>query len=381
VSAPRLHDPARRDLASDNCAGVHPEVLAALEEANLGHQPSYGEDVYTERLGAVVRRHFGADALAFPVFNGTGANLVALQAMASRWEAVVCAESAHLHTDECAAPEQHGLKLLTLRSPDGRLDPYDVEAVVGEAAANRHRGQPGVLSISQSTELGTCYTPDDISAIAASGHRLGLRVHLDGARLANAAASLGVSLRALTTDAGVDVVSLGATKNGGMFGDCVVVLRPEAVHGLPYLHKATTQLPSKTRFVSAQLIALLDGDLWLRNARAANEMAGRLVRGVAEVPGVRVMHPVHANAVFVQIPPSVSAALRTACSVTPWDDAAHVVRLMTAFDTEARDVDGFLAALAEAAAGGAPPASAEGAEGSDGEAPPASAEGDAPVSP
>ncbi|WP_202806679.1 threonine aldolase family protein [Kribbella catacumbae] len=349
----RLHDSAWIDFGSDNCAGVHPEVMAALVEANGGHQPSYGADVYTARLREVVRRQFGPNAQAFPVFNGTGANIVALQAMAGRWAAVVCAESAHLHTDECAAPEHHGFKLLTLPAPDGRVNPADL-ASVAAYRANRHRAQPGVLSLSQATELGTCYDLEHLRALTAEAHRLGLPVHVDGARLASAAVTLGCSLADLTTAAGVDVLSLGATKNGGMFGDCIVVLDPAVVHGLPYLKKASTQLPSKTRFISAQLVALFDGDLWARNAEVANEMAQRLAAGLARVPGVAVVHPVQANAVFVQMPDGMAQSLRKSYSFSTWDEARGVVRLMTAFDTNAADVDAFLAAAAE----GTVPASA-----------------------
>lgn len=339
----RLHDARRIGFASDNCAGVHPDVMAALAEANGGHQPSYGADVYTARLREVIRRQFGPKAQAFPVFNGTGANIVALRAMAERWQAVVCAESAHLNTDECMAPEHHGFKLLTLPAADGRVDPADL-APVAAHRANRHRAQPGVLSLSQTTELGTCYGLPHLRRLTEDAHRLGLPVHLDGARLANAAVTLGCSLADLTTAAGVDVVSLGATKNGGMFGDCIVVLDPASVRGLPYLKKATTQLPSKTRFISAQLLALLDGDLWARNAKAANEMAQRLAAGLARVPGVRVVHPVQANAVFARLPTDVADSLRESCAFSTWDETSGVVRLMTAFDTTAADVDTFLAA-------------------------------------
>jgi threonine aldolase len=352
MRAQRLHDPERRDFGSDNFAGVHPQVLAALATANGGHQPGYGADAYTARLRDVVRREFGPQAEVYPVFNGTGANIVALQAMAQRWEAVVCAESAHLHTDECAAPEHHGFKLITLASPHGLLTPDQLVPIAADRA-NRHHAQPGVLSLTQSTELGTCYSPDELHALTDQAHRLGLRVHVDGARLANAAAHLGTSLRALTTDAGVDVLSFGATKNGAMFGDCVIVLAPDAVVGLPYLKKASTQLPSKTRFISAQLLALLDDGLWLRNAAHANAMADRLHRGLLEIPGSRITHPVQANAVFAVLRDGVAAALRERWTFSTWDAGTGEVRLMTSFDTTADDVDGLVAA-AHAATGRIP---------------------------
>ncbi len=352
MSIERLHDPERHDFGSDNFAGAHPEVLAALATANCGHQPGYGADVYTARLRDVVRREFGAQAEVYPVFNGTGANIVALQAMAQRWEAVVCAESAHLHTDECAAPEHHGFKLITVPAPHGLVGPEVLPAIAADRA-NRHHAQAGVLSLSQSTELGTCYSPDELRALTSTAHRLGLRVHVDGARIANAAARTGASLRELTTDAGVDVLSFGATKNGGMFGDCVIVLDPQATAGLPYLKKASTQLPSKTRFVSAQLLALLQDGLWLRNAAHANAMAERLHRGLLEIPGTRVTHPVHANAVFAVLPDGVADALRERWTFTTWDATTGEVRLMTSFDTTADDVDALVAA-AHAATGRIP---------------------------
>jgi threonine aldolase len=342
------HDPGRRDFTSDNCASVHPTVLAAIGRANGGHQPGYGADVYTERLREVIRSEFGPRAQVYPVFNGTGANVVALQAMAGRWEGVACAESAHLHTDECGAPEHHGLKLVTLPSPDGRIDP-DALSAVARDAANRHHPQVSVVSITQSTELGTCYGVAELGRLTEAAHRVGFGVHLDGARLANAAASLGCSLRDLTTDAGIDVVSLGLTKNGGLVGDCIVVLNPDRVRGLPYLKKACTQLPSKSRFISAQALALLAEDLWLRNADHANEMARELGRGLADLPEVRIVHPVEANAVFASLPESMITALRGHYEFATWDVDRGVVRLMTAFDTEPGDVRAFLATAARAA--------------------------------
>ena len=337
----------RRDFASDNCAGAHPDVLAALAGAGRGHQPSYGDDDYTTQLRHVVRDEFGPQAQVFPVFNGTGANIVALQAMARRWEAVICSTAAHLHTDETAAPELHGMKLLPVASPDGRIDPGALEPVV-RSGANPHHPQPGVLTVSQTTELGTCFTREHLRELTLEAHRLGLTVHIDGARIANAAATLGCSLRELTTDAGVDVISWGATKNGGVFGDLVLVLDPEAAPGTPYLQKATTQLPSKTRFVSAQVLALLEDGLWRRNAQASNAMAARLRDGLAGLPGVRIVHPVESNAVFAQLPDPVSERLREDYSFSTWDADSGVVRLMTAFDTEDSDVDGFVAAARSA---------------------------------
>ncbi|MDC7120520.1 low specificity L-threonine aldolase [Cellulomonas fimi] len=342
----RLHDADHRDFASDNYAGAHPEVLAALVDANGGHQTAYGADAYTARLQEVVAAHFGDGATTYPVFNGTGANVLSLQALLPRWGAVVCAESAHIQTDENGAPERvGGLKLLTVPTPDGKLTP---ELVARQAwgFGDEHRAQPGVVSITQSTELGTLYTPDEIRALADQAHDLGLRLHVDGARIANAAAALDLPLRAFTTDVGVDVVSLGGTKNGLLFGEAVVVLDEAAAPGLAYLRKMNMQLASKMRFVSAQLVALFEDDLWLRSARHANAMAARLRAGLDALGDrVHVTLPTQANGIFVTLPRAVSAELRRTWKFYDWHPESGEVRLMCAFDTTEADVDAFLAEL------------------------------------
>ncbi|HEY0186180.1 MAG TPA: beta-eliminating lyase-related protein [Cellulomonas sp.] len=347
----RRHDPDRRELGSDNYAGVHPEVLAALAVANEGHVPGYGADPYTEHLQDVLRGHFGADAVGYPVFNGTGANVLALQSMLPRWGAVICAETAHINTDENAAPERvGGLKLLTVPTPDGRLTPELVDRQA-RGFGDQHRAQPGVVSITQATEVGTVYRPEQTRALADHAHGLGMLLHLDGSRLVNAAAALDLPLGALTTDVGVDVLSLGGTKNGALFGEAVVTLTPGATDGIEYQRKVDMQLASKMRFVSAQLIALFEGDLWLRSARHANAMAARLGAGAATVPGVRIAQPTEANGVFAALPPGVADRMREVRRFYDWDAAAGVVRWMCAFDTTEQDVDGFVAALRSAVAG------------------------------
>ncbi|MDT0446306.1 threonine aldolase family protein [Streptomyces johnsoniae] len=347
TDARRHHDPAVRGFASDNYAGVHPEILAALALANGGHQPAYGADDYTAHLQEVFRAHFGPRAEAFPVFNGTGANVVALTALTDRWGAVITTTTAHIHVDECGAPERvGGLKLLPVPAPDGKLTP---ELVAREAFGwdDEHRAMPQVVSLTQSTELGTLYTPEEIRAVSDFAHERGMAVHLDGARIANAAAALGLPMSAFTTDAGVDVVSFGGTKNGMMFGEAVLVLRPEAVRAMHHVRKLSMQLTSKMRFVSAQFEALLAGDLWLRSARHANAMAARLAAGAREVPGVTVLHPVDANGVFARLPHDVSERLRKRHRFYFWDEAAGDVRWMCSFDTTEEDVDAFLDALRE----------------------------------
>ncbi|WEV24230.1 low specificity L-threonine aldolase [Streptomyces sp. 71268] len=347
TDARRRHDPRVRGFASDNYAGAPPEIMAALALANEGHQVAYGEDDYTSHLQDVMRSHFGPLAVTYPVFNGTGANVVALQALTDRWGAVIAADSAHINVDECGAPERvGGLKLLTVPTPDGKLTPelIDREAYGWE---DEHRAMPQVVSITQSTELGTLYTPDEVRAICDHAHERGMKVHLDGARIANAAASLDVPMRAFTYAAGVDVLSYGGTKNGMLFGEAVVVLNPDAVRAMKHLRKLSMQLASKMRFVSVQLEALLAKDLWLRQARHANTMAQRLADGVRGVDGVEILHPVQANAVFARLPREVSERLQKRYRFYFWDEAAGDVRWMCSFDTTEEDVDGFVTALKE----------------------------------
>lgn len=346
------HDPRLKAFASDNYAGAHPEILQAIVTANGGHQVSYGDDVYTEALQGVFKQHFGEQAQAWPVFNGTAANVVSLRSMTAPWEAVICAESAHINTDEGGAPEvAGGIKLLTVPTPDGKLTPELIDRQAW-GFGDVHRAQPKVVSISNTTELGTVYSPDEIAAICAHAHDLGLRVHLDGSRLTNAAAALDVPLRALTTDAGVDVLSFGGTKIGLLYGEAVVVLDPAAAAGVDYIRKTYMQLSSKMRFVSVQFEALLSGDLWLRNARQANAMGRRLAEAVRGIPGVEVSRAVEANAVFAVLPKDVADRLRKRFRFYTWNEATGEVRWMCAFDTTEEDVEAFAAALAEEIAAG-----------------------------
>ncbi len=346
-----LHDTTIRGFASDNYSGVHPEVLAAIGDASGGHQIAYGEDDYTARLQEVFVQHFGEGVEAFPVFNGTGANVVGLQSMLPRWGAVVAASTAHINVDEGGAPERvAGIKILNVPTPDGKLTP---ELIDREAWGwgDEHRAQPLVVSITQSTELGTLYTPGEIRAIADHVHARGMRLHLDGARISNAAAALDLPLRAFTRDAGVDVLSFGGTKNGAMLGEAIVVLDPAASEGLPFLRKLNMQLSSKMRFVSAQLIALLEGDLYLRNARHANAMAARLRAAVeaglddGTISGVAFTQPTQSNGVFATLPDGVADRLRQSFRFYDWDAAKNEVRWMCSFDTTEADVDAFVAEL------------------------------------
>jgi threonine aldolase len=344
-----------RTFASDNWAGIHPTVLAAIVEANRAgdHVPAYGADPVTAAAEELFRSHFGPEVEVCLAFNGTGANVVGLQALLRPFEAVICAESAHINTDECGAPERFlGSKLVTVSSPDGKLTPELAESVAG-GVGDQHHVQPRVVSITQSTEVGTRYTVAEVAALASWAHDRGMLLHLDGARLANACAALGVGLGAFGSEAGVDVLSFGGTKNGAMGAEAVVVF-PSSGAGLsgsgslPFIRKQSMQLASKMRFVSAQFVALLTDDLWRTNAEHANAMAARLAAGVSEVPGVTLAHPVQANGVFAVLPPSVTAAVQSEYPFYVWDEATGVVRWMASFDTTEEDVDGLVAAVSRA---------------------------------
>ena len=335
-----------RSFASDNYAGAHPEVIDAVVRANAGHAVAYGEDDETARLADLVLEHFGSRAQVFPVFNGTGANVVALQSICRPWEAVICAETAHVNVDEGGAPEKvAGLKLWTTPTADGLLPPADVD-VHAVRFGDVHRPQQAVVTVTQSSELGTAYSVEQLGTLVDHVHSLGMKVHLDGARLANAAAGLGVELRAITTDVGVDVVSFGGTKNGAMGAEAIVVLNPDLADAVPFLRKSSMQLASKMRFVSAQLCALLTDDLWRRNAAHANSMAQRLLEGAQGIPGVRIARRVDANAVFAFIPRDVTARLQENYRFYEWDEHTGEVRWMCSWDTTADDVDGFVDAIA-----------------------------------
>ncbi|WP_147104333.1 threonine aldolase family protein [Nesterenkonia populi] len=340
-------DPAAhpRTFASDNYSGAHPEVLAAVAEANVGHAPAYGEDPWTAQLQELIRDLFAPDAVACPVFNGTGANVVGLQAALPRWGAVICAASAHINSDEGGAPEKTaGLKLLPVEAPEGKLTPELVDKHAW-GWGDPHRAQPLAVSISQSTEFGTCYTPGEVRALADHAHESGMILHMDGSRLGNAAAHLGTGLAAITSDAGVDMLSLGGTKNGLLGAEAVVVLSPESAPGLEYLRKSTMQLGSKMRFVSAQLTALYGGDLWQRSAGQANAMAARLRAGLEQAPGVGLPVPTQSNVVFATLPAEAKARARQAFHFYDWPGDPALVRLMCSFDTTAEDVDALLAAI------------------------------------
>ena len=347
---PELPPPPPITFASDNAAGVHPAVMDALEVANAGHALAYGDDRWTRDLATAMRDLFGAPVETLPVWGGTGANVVALACLTHASDAVVCADTAHIHTDEAGAPERMtGAKLLALPAADGKLVPEQLE---GPATwlGDEHHPQPKVLSITQSTESGTLYTVDEIGALCDAAHRIGMVVHLDGARIANAAAALGVDVRSFTVDAGVDVLSFGGTKNGMMYGEAVVFLRPELASRAAHVRKQLAQLPSKARYISAQFLAILDGGLWLQLADHANTMASVLAREAAAVPGVKLARDPAVNSVFVVLPHDVIKVLQNWCFFWTWDELRGEVRWMTAWDTTPADIDAFITGVRAALA-------------------------------
>jgi threonine aldolase len=329
----------RKSFGSDNHAGMHPAVLRAIVDANSGDAVPYGADERTADVTAELRETFRADGGAFLALNGSGANILGLSVLLRRHEAVICAESAHINTDECGSAERLvGTKLLTVQAADGKLTPE----LIAERLSGRgddHRAQPGVVAITQSTELGTCYTLAELGKIADFCRASDLRVFLDGARLANAAAYLDCPLAELAEYA--DALSFGGTKNGAMGAEALIVMRADLAADVPYLRKQQTQLTSKMRFVAAQFGALLHNGLWRANAVHANAMARRLADGVREVDGVEIVYPVQANAVFARLHPRHIAALQREWTFHVWDEPDCVVRWMTAFDTSEADVDAF----------------------------------------
>lgn len=341
-----------RGFASDNYSGVHPEVLEAIHAANVGHAPAYGSDPWTAHFADVSRKLFGEHVEAFPVFNGTGANVVSLQAALPRWGAVVCAKSAHINVDEGGAPEKvGGLKLLSVPTEDGKLTPelVDVEAW---GWGDEHRAQPLAISISQSTEFGTCYSPSEIRALADHAHARGMVLHMDGSRLGNAAAHLDTTLSAITSEAGVDVLSLGGTKNGLLGAEAVLALNPAAVPGILYLRKLNMQLGSKMRFVSAQLSALYESELWRQSASHSNAMAQRLRGGLEQLiasgrgEGISLPYATESNVVFANLPDATKARAHEAFHFYDWPGDPTLVRLMCSFDTSTEDVDALLSTIA-----------------------------------
>lgn len=343
-----------RGFASDNYAGVHPILFDLMQSVNDGHEMAYGDDFVTQELTAIFKEQFGAEAEVFPVFNGTGANVVAISSMLKSWEAVICAETAHINCDEGGAPEKvAGIKLWNVPTPDGKLTPELIKPHLFDIGSV-HRSQVAAISITQTTELGTLYSIPEIKALADFAHENNLKLHMDGARLSNAAAALNATFKEFTTDVGVDIVSFGGTKIGALAAEAVVVINSEALsQSIPFLRKTSMQLPSKMRFVSAQLIGLLKDDLAIKSARHANAMAKALDAGVRELAiksngRVSVPNPTQANAVFPTLPMELIPEIQKDYWFYLWDHKIGQVRWMCAWDTTQEDVDGLLRALAKA---------------------------------
>jgi threonine aldolase len=346
----QLPPPPQRSFASDNASGAHPDVIAAIIAANQGHALAYGDDQWTRECHARFADLFGGAVGTLLTFTGTGGNVLALSTLLRPVDAVVCARGSHVNVDEAGAMERiAGAKLIDLRAPDGKLVPEqlrELEPLLG----NEHHVQPAVVSITQSTELGTVYTASEVAALADTAHSMGMTVHMDGARIANAAAALGSSvaaLRSFTVDAGVDVLTFGGTKNGLVGGEAVVFLQPTLAERARHVRKMITQLPSKMRFVAAQFNALLDGDLWLRNARHSNEMAALLYDAVAGLDAIEVAKP-QVNGLFPALPSEVIPPLQEWSFFWDWDVANHQVRWMTSWDTTTDDVERFAAGVTTA---------------------------------
>jgi len=337
----------KRGFGSDNHSGIHPKILNAIAQANTEHAKAYGDDEWTAKTVAVFKRVFGETAISFFVFNGTGANILALKALTQPFHAVICAETAHINVDECGAPERFlGCKLITIHCPDGKLTPELILPKL-HGFGDQHHVQPKVISISQSTELGTLYQPKEIAALAELAHRYDMYLHIDGSRFANAAAALNISFKSLSADLGVDALSFGGTKNGLMIGEAVIFFRPELSQNFLYFRKQAAQLYSKMRFMAAQFEAFFDNDLWMEIAGNANKRAQLLAQKLSEINAVTIVQKVEANAVFAVIDPEIKQKLLEEYFFYDWDESRNEVRWMCSWDTTEEDVISFVEKIKE----------------------------------
>jgi len=335
----------KRGFASDNNSGIHPEILAAISAANAGHEVGYGGDPHTEMAISRFKQEFGEQTDVYFVFNGTGANVLSLSTLTHSFHSVICAETAHIQVDECGAPEKFtGSKLLPVATVKGKITPEGIAGYL-HGFDFEHHSQPGIVSISQVTELGTVYSVSEIRAITTLAHQYGLFVHMDGARLANAAVALNLPFRAFTVDAGIDVLSFGGTKNGMMLGEAVLFFNPELAKNAKYLRKQSMQLFSKMRFVSAQFLAYFNDELWKRNAAYSNRMARLLEQEVRKIPVIQLTQEVEANGVFAIVPPEIIPQLQEKYFFYMWDERRSEVRWMTSFDTQEEDIYNFTALI------------------------------------
>lgn len=331
-----------RSFGSDNHSGVHRDILSAISEANKDHVIAYGDDPYTEKVSQKIKQLFGEQAHFFPMFNGTGANICALRACLQPYHAIIAPETGHIFVDECGAPEWlTGAAVKSVSTPDGKVRPEMLHPFFHHFGFEHH-SQPKVLYISQLSELGTAYTIAEIKALADLLHQHNMYLHMDGARIANAAATLGVSFKEITTDAGVDILSFGGTKNGMMLGESVITFRPELAENMKYIRKQSTQLYSKMRFCSAQFHAYLENDLWLQNARHANKMAQMLRSELEKVSSIQFTQPTDGNILLLKMEPDMIEKLLQKHFFYIWDEMTHEIRLVTSWDTTEEDVQALI---------------------------------------
>jgi threonine aldolase len=334
---------ASRSFASDNNAGVHPEMIDAIKAANEGHVIAYGDDPFTARAIKLFQKHFGRDVAVYFVFGGTGANVLGLKSVTRSYQAVICAETAHINVDECGAPEKFtGCKLLCVPTIDGKLRAEAIKHFL-HGVGFEHHVQPRVISVSQTTEMGTVYSKAELKTLASFAHQNNMLLHVDGARISNAAVSLNASFKAITADVGVDVLSFGGAKNGMMYGEAVVFFDKKLASDFKYIRKQGMHLPSKMRYISAQFEALLSGDLWKRSATHANHMARLLAMELEKNSRIRITQPVEANGVFAIVPRKYIATLQKKYFFYVWNEETSEIRLMTSFDTTEEDIEEFMA--------------------------------------
>jgi len=337
-----MQEKSKRGFASDNNAGIHPEVLQAIEKVNTGHVIGYGDDIYTEKAIHTIKEHFGQEIDVYFVFNGTGANVLCMKAATESYNSIICAETSHINVDECGAPEKFtGCKLLTVPTKDGKITIEKIKCHM-YGFDFEHHSQPKVISITQATELGTVYTLNEIVEITQFAHENNMLVHMDGARLCNAIVSLNTNFKEITNDAGIDILSLGITKNGAMNAEAVIFFNKVLSEDFKYYRKQGMQLASKMRYMAVQFTALLSNELWLKNARHANRMAEILAEKVADIPQITITQKVEANGVFAIIPKEIISKLQEVFFFYIWNEERSEVRWMTSFDTTEEDINKFI---------------------------------------
>jgi len=335
----------KRGFASDNNAGIHPEVLEAIQNANIGHCIGYGDDIYTSEAIDKIKEQFGKNIDIYITFNGTGSNVLALKMLTESYNSIICAETAHINVDECGAPEKFtGCKLLSVPTENGKLTVEKIRYHMHDFGFEHH-AQPKVISLAQVTELGTVYTKNEIEKITDYAHENEIFVHMDGARLCNAAASLGKELREITVDAGIDVLSFGLTKNGAMNAEAVIFFNKKVSENFKYYRKQGMQLASKMRYMSVQFNTLLSNDLWRKNAEHANKMATILAEKVSKFPQIKITQEVQSNGVFAIVPTEIISKLQAEFFFYMWDEGRSEVRWMTSFDTQIEDIEEFMLLL------------------------------------